>query len=95
MTCSIKNIIFNEFSKAVVTSLFDYIEQILPSSSHLLNSFYLYLIVLNPTIRHERDRYVKCVLYNNHVSVLLWKYFVKVFGFNRFMHFYHLISFHI
>lgn len=79
MTCSIKNIIFNEFSKAVVTSLFDYIEQIqiLPSSSHLLNSFYLYLIVLNPTIRHERDRYVKSVLYNNHKFSFALEIFCK------------------
>lgn len=36
-------------------------------SHPLLNIFFFaYLIVLNPTISHERDRYVKSVMYKNH-----------------------------
>lgn len=48
---------FNGFSKAT---------QILHISSTFKHFFFAYLIVLNPTISHERDRYVKSVMYKNH-----------------------------
>lgn len=33
--------------------------------SSTFKHFFAYIIVLNPTIRHERDRYVKSVMYKN------------------------------